>query len=81
MKEKTFWFPAKAYGWGWGLPVRWQGWFVLCSYFALQYIGIKHFRAQRDFQSLLIFLGIATVLLIAIIVIKGERPAGWRWGK
>lgn len=26
---KKIWFPAKRYGWGWGLPVTWQGWVVL----------------------------------------------------
>jgi hypothetical protein len=59
--DVTFWFPTKAYGWGWGLPVRWQGWVVLGSYFVLQYLGIRYFRAQRDFQGLLIYLGVVTV--------------------
>jgi hypothetical protein len=26
--EKTVWFIAKRYGWGWGLPCAWQGWVV-----------------------------------------------------
>jgi hypothetical protein len=26
-----YWFPAKRYGWGWGLPVTWQGWAVLAA--------------------------------------------------
>lgn len=25
-KSKDIWFPAKKYGYGWGLPVKWQGW-------------------------------------------------------
>jgi len=31
--EKRVWFPAKRYGWGWGLPCAWQGWLVLAAYF------------------------------------------------
>lgn len=27
--DRKIWFPAKRYGWGWGLPVAWQGWVVL----------------------------------------------------
>ncbi len=27
--EKKYWFPAKRYGWGWGIPNVWQGWLVL----------------------------------------------------
>jgi hypothetical protein len=23
--EKKYWFPRKTYGWGWGLPIAWQG--------------------------------------------------------
>ena len=28
------WFPTKTYGWGWGLPRRWQGWVVVVAFFA-----------------------------------------------
>jgi hypothetical protein len=30
-----YWFPAKRYGWGWGMPCAWQGWLVLAAYLAL----------------------------------------------
>ena len=33
--EQTYWFPAKRYGWGWGLPVVWQGWFVVAAFACL----------------------------------------------
>lgn len=29
MQQASYWFPAKRYGWGWGLPSSWQGWVVL----------------------------------------------------
>ena len=82
MNDKpAFWFPVKRYGWGWGLPVRWQGWVVFALYAALTYAGVYYFKAQRDAASLLAYLAILTMVLIAIVVAKGERPAGWRWGK
>ena len=43
-----FWFPVKRYGWGWGLPVRWQGWAVFVLYATLLYAGFYVFKAQRD---------------------------------
>lgn len=79
--QPTFWFPVKRYGWGWGLPVRWQGWLVFAAYAALLYTGIYYFKAQRDALSLLIYVVALTGVLIAIMVAKGERPLGWRWGK
>jgi uncharacterized membrane protein len=77
----TFWFPVKQYGWGWGLPVRWQGWFVLAGYIALLGLGIYYFRAQRDIAAQLIYVFVLTVALVAIVAAKGEKPVGWRWGK
>ena len=79
--HSSFWFPAKRYGWGWGPPVRWQGWVILGLYLALVLGGAYYFRAHRNPSSLIIYLGCLTVALIAIIAITGEKPLAWRWGK
>lgn len=76
----TFWFPLKRYGWGWGLPVRWQGWLVFAAYAALLYAGIYYFKAQDNVAALLIYVLALTAVLIVIMVIKGEGPLRWRWG-
>ena len=47
--QPRFWFPVKRYGWGWGLPVRWQGWVVLAAYLALVSAGIHYLKPQRVF--------------------------------
>jgi len=31
-QEQNYWFPAKRYGWGWGIPVTWQGWAVMAIF-------------------------------------------------
>lgn len=82
MNDKpTFWFPAKRYGWGWGFPVRWQGWVVFASYAALIYLGLDFFfEPRRDRVALAAYVLVLSVLLVAICWLKGERPA-WRWGK
>ena len=54
---------------------------MFALYFALMYAGIQYFRPQRNLVGLLVYLAILTVALIAIVVAKGERPLGWRWGK
>lgn len=73
----TFWFAAKRYGYGWGLPVRWQGWAVLGTYLALIYGGSLVF-SPRD-AGFLAYLVVLTALLIVIVVVKGEKPLRWRW--
>ena len=79
-RQSSFWFPVKSYGWGWGLPVRWRGWAVLLAYLALQYFGIRYFPEQRNFPVLLTYMVGLTVLLVVIVIVKGERPAAWGWG-
>ena len=34
-QDPEYWFPAKRYGWGWGLPATWQGWTVLAAFLIL----------------------------------------------
>ena len=79
--EPTFWFPVKRHGWGWGLPVRWQGWLVLVSYLALMGAATYYFRGQRDAVGLLASTLVLTVVLVFIVFAKGERPVGWRWDR
>ena len=40
--KKDIWFPARTYGWGWGLPVCWQGWLVVAVYFLMLFAGIYY---------------------------------------
>ena len=37
--KRTYWFRAKEYGWGWGLPLTWQGWVVFAAFFLLVISG------------------------------------------
>jgi hypothetical protein len=76
-----YWFPVRRYGWGWGLPVCWQGWVVLVLYFASIYLRIRYIRPQDNVAGFLLELTIATTILIAVVAWKGERPLAWRWGE
>jgi uncharacterized membrane protein YhaH (DUF805 family) len=78
--EPTYWFPAKRYGWGWGLPSAWQGWAVLAGFAVLLLVGLKLFPPNRDLVSFLAYVVLLTALLVAICWLKGEPPR-WRWGK
>ena len=71
----NYWFPAKRYGWGWGLPSRWQGWAVLVVYLGL--VLIATFRLPQP--QYMISVAVLTALLIAVCWLKGEPPR-WRWG-
>ncbi len=71
----NYWFPAKRYGWGWGLPRRWQGWIVLVIYFAA--VAFTTFTMPQP--QFIISIAALSALLVAICWLKGEPPQ-WRWG-
>ena len=75
-----YWFPVKRYGWGWGLPVRWQGWVALALYLGSIYAGVRYFRPRDSVAGFLVWLAIATIVFVAVVAWKGERPLAWRWG-
>jgi len=79
-EERKYWFPAKRYGWGWGLPTVWQGWATILAYLvALSLCAYVYPPASKP-ASFLESTVVISILLIAVCWIKGE-PLKWRWGK
>ena len=75
-----YWFPAKRYGWGWGMPESWQGWVVLGAFAVLLALGIVVFPPKTNTLLFPLYVAALTVVLIGICYRKGE-PLSWRWGK
>lgn len=76
--EQKYWFPAKRYGWGWGLPGMWQGWAVLVLWVATLVLAIRYLIPSNIYAHLAFTAAMVGVLL-AICYIKGEPPR-WRFG-
>ncbi len=72
------WFPAKTYGWGWGVPTRWQGWAVMIGFLMALLLG-GVFLAPRNVAAYIGYAFFLSVILTAICYAKGEAPR-WRWG-
>ena len=79
-RESGYWFPAKRYGWGWGIPSRWQGWAVLIAYLALLGVVTLLFPPHREPFTFALLVIATTLVLVAVCWVTGEPP-GWRWGK
>ena len=75
-----YWFHAKRYGWGWGLPSAWQGWLVLVTYLLLVFGGIPLIQLWRGNALYLAYVIVLTAALITICWLTGEPPR-WRWGR
>jgi hypothetical protein len=78
MRESSYWFHAKRYGWGWGLPATWQGWAVLGGYGVVVPAPLT-LGGETGARGTLIALALATPALVWISYRKGEPPR-WRWG-
>jgi hypothetical protein len=76
---RTYWFPAKRYGWGWGPPSTWQGWIVLLAYVVLVLGGIPFVQVSGGSFLYPAYVLVLTIVLVAICWLTGEPPR-WRWG-
>lgn len=77
-RDPDIWFPAKRFGYGWRLPVTWQGWVVVVVYLVMIAIGVT--RIRPDGGPVLTFAWFVgwTLALMAVCWLKGE-PLHWRW--
>jgi hypothetical protein len=80
VETKQYWFPAKKYGWGWGMPSAWQGWLTLSLYVVWLGGSAYLFSPEEQPGAFAVSVVIASAFLVFICRVKGE-PARWRWGK
>lgn len=76
---RKYWFPAKRYGLGWGVPLTWQGWAVLIAYVALLISGALLIDIDQQIIGWLSYVIGLTGALLVICWRTGE-PLRWRWG-
>jgi len=60
--DPGYWFPAKRYGWGWGLPTAWQGWVVFALFLGFVAAGTLLFRFLAPPKALAAYLAYVAVL-------------------
>ena len=67
--EDDYWFRAREYGYGVGLPLNWKGWALVVALIAAMFIGqelIQHLIPQHDWA-----------IAVALGVIFVIAPMGW----
>ena len=72
-----YWFPAKRYGWGWGIPNVWQGWVVMALFFILVLVGAFTLLPKYGSLAFVAYAACLCAGLVAVCWIKGEPPS-WR---
>ena len=69
------WFRAKRYGYGAGLPIAWQGWFLLALHIAL-ILGLALLFRDRPLVLAVIVVAAA---LVPMPIYAARTEGGWRW--
>lgn len=79
-KPKKYWFRAMRYGWGWSLPLSWEGWVIFIAYLAAIFAGIYLLPPEKHKVAFTLLVLVSSLVLVAICWVKGE-PLKWRWGR
>ena len=77
--DKGPWFRAKKFGYGAGLPFKWQGWAVSALY-ALAMTGLALF-ADND-EAMPTIATVALMLIVTgifLVIVRNRTEGGWKW--
>ena len=87
--SKAYWFRAKKYGWGWGLPLTWQGWVSFGLFAAVWLIALLTLLIVPEgtetipTENIAMFVVVMVFDVFGLVYVSfkhGEQPK-WRWGK
>ena len=82
---QEYWFGRKRYGYGWGMPISWQGWLALVLYLAtvlLSSVLLLHDAPDDTFTiDVVYFIGLVSMLTTLFILIarKHAPKPKWQW--
>jgi hypothetical protein len=73
MKNRRYWFPVRPArnGWGWGLPIAWQGWLAYLIFFAALFGGIT-LSVPYGQLAMIAFSCVWAALFVGLMFWKGE---------
>ncbi|GGL26831.1 MULTISPECIES: hypothetical protein [Caulobacter] len=73
------WFRVKRYGFGAGLPCRWQGWALLIGFLVVIVASGVVFAGRDPMLHLGLVLA-STAVVVIVSWRKSDGPWKWRWG-
>lgn len=77
--DKGPWFRARKYGFGAGLPFKWQGW-ALIGLYLLALAGIAQLsRAQTGGISAQMVILFVVTTAIFVVLCRKRTEGGWKW--
>jgi hypothetical protein len=67
------WFRPKDFGYGAGLPIRWQGWALTAAFVGLAVLDARFLHGLPRVATLVVLIAIFLVIAAA------KTDGGWRW--
>lgn len=85
--KQNYWFKAKKYGWGWGLPANRKGWISFLVFVAVWLTALlallgPYGTEQPSTSAVGLFVAIvmADVAALVYVSFKYGEPPKWNWG-
>jgi prolipoprotein diacylglyceryltransferase len=75
VSDSTQWFAPKRYGYGAGLPVRWQGWALIIGFVAAL-VAIAFTLRHHLIQ---LIAALVPITLAFVVIAARTTRGGWRW--
>ena len=75
MSNGPDWFRPKRYGYGAGLPLKWQGWALLLVTLTIIWTVVFWFPNR---PWVIVSVGLSVAIVCSLIAAKTPR-GGWRW--
>jgi hypothetical protein len=80
--KSDYWFKAKQFGWGWGLPANTSGWLTFGVYIVVVVLlETSFFRFDQITTSSAVLRLVAPTIGLVYIVVKKGEPTKWSWSK
>jgi len=73
------WFRAKRFGYGAGLPFKWQGW-VVSGLYVMAMVGLgliaDNERAMPTIATVALMLFVTGIF---VVIVRKRTEGGWKW--
>jgi hypothetical protein len=70
--QPRHWFRAKRFGWGWGLPLTWEGWVALALFGLLSGAGHLLLPLSAGVGGFTVWMAVLCAALLGVCWWKGE---------
>lgn len=73
------WFRQKKYGYGAGLPFKWQGWAALFLYLMALVFPVLLSIGESAILKIAALVSVLVLTVIFFAIVRSRTEGGWKW--